>query len=131
MMLIQTPVGAGFPSPARDERGVALNLEQLLIEHQEATFFWRVEGHSMTGMGIHHGDILVVDRALEPVSGHVVVAVVDGGFVVKQLIRRTNRLILRSAHPDYPEIMIDPEQELTIWGVVRWSLHRLTYRTSP
>ncbi|MEO5346484.1 MAG: S24 family peptidase [Magnetococcus sp. YQC-9] len=125
MKLLFTPVQAGFPSPARDEGGSTLDLERLLIDHREATFFWRVEGCSMTGMGIHHGDFLVVDRSIPPVSGHVVVAMLDGGFVVKQLIRRAGHVFLRSAHPDYPEIRIDPEQEWTIWGVVRWSLHRL------
>uniref|UniRef100_UPI002A4E2342 LexA family protein n=1 Tax=Candidatus Magnetaquicoccus inordinatus TaxID=2496818 RepID=UPI002A4E2342 len=98
MNLMAIPVAAGFPSPARDEEMLSLDLEQLLIEHREATFFWRVEGHSMTGLGIHDGDLLVVDRCLPAVNGSVVVAALEGGFIVKQLIRRGEALILRAAH---------------------------------
>jgi DNA polymerase V len=125
MKMMASPVSAGFPSPARDEEGLALDVEGLLIEHRESTFFWRVAGHSMTGMGIHDGDLLVVDRALPARSGSVVVAVLEGGFIVKQLIRQGNHTILRAAHADYPDLRLDPEQELTVWGVVRWSLHAL------
>ncbi|MBF0262655.1 MAG: translesion error-prone DNA polymerase V autoproteolytic subunit [Magnetococcales bacterium] len=130
MMLLNTPVAAGFPSPARDEGSRPLDLQALLVEHPESTFFWRVEGVSMEGMGIHHGDLLVVDRSLPPVSGSVVVAILDGGFVVKQFVRRPGEVILRSGHPDHAEIAIDAERELSIWGVVRWSLHRLNNPTS-
>lgn len=118
-------VAAGFPSPAQDEATESLDLQQLLVEHPEATFFWRVEGCSMEGMGIHHGDLLVVDRAVTPGDGSVVVAVLDGGFVVKQMVRRMGAVRLRSAHPDYPEILLAEGQELVVWGVVRWVMHRV------
>ncbi len=84
----------------------------------------------MAGFGIHHGDFLVVDRSVLPADGSVVIAILDGGFVVKQLIRRRDMVILRSAHPDYPEIRVTKEQELVVWGVVRWSMHRVTGKTS-
>lgn len=128
--LLTSPVAAGFPSPAQDEATEQLDLERLLIEHPEATFFWRVEGCSMEGMGIHDGDLLVVDRSVIPGDGSVVVAVLDGGFVVKQIVCHQNLVILRSAHPDYPEVLVAQEQELVIWGVVKWSVHRVVGRTS-
>lgn len=126
--LMANPVFAGFPSPAQDEATEQLDIERLLIEHPAATFFWRVEGCSMDGMGIHNGDLLVVDRSVTPGDGSVVIAVLDGGFVVKQLVRHRGAVILRSAHPDYPDVRVDQEQELVIWGVVRWSVHRVTGR---
>ncbi|MBF0179901.1 MAG: translesion error-prone DNA polymerase V autoproteolytic subunit [Magnetococcales bacterium] len=112
-------------NPLQDEAVDGLDLTQLLIEHREATFFWRVEGSAMDGLGIHHGDLLVVDRAVVPGNGSVVIAVLDGGFVVKQLVRRGGAVILRSAHPDHPEIRLRPGQDLEVWGVVRWSVHRV------
>ncbi len=74
-------------------------MDEHLIEHKEATFFVRVQGHSMTGFGIHDGDLLVVDRALDLADRSVVIAVVDGGFTVKQLCRIPNGILLRSGNP--------------------------------
>ncbi len=128
--LFNTPVAAGFPSPAQDDTAQPLDLEQLLITQREATFFWRVEGASMEGVGIYHGDLLVVDRSVTPVHGSIVVAVVEGGFVVKKLLRRAGEVVLCSAHPDYPEMRFSADQELVVWGVVQWSLHRLVNQTS-
>lgn len=128
--LVNSCVVAGFPSPAQDESVDSLDLEALLLEHREATFFWRVQGCSMEGLGIHHGDLLVVDRAIPPGDGSVVIAVLEGGFVVKQLVRRVGGVILRSAHPDYPDLRLNEASELVVWGVVRWSIHRVTGRIS-
>ncbi|MBF0174439.1 MAG: translesion error-prone DNA polymerase V autoproteolytic subunit [Magnetococcales bacterium] len=128
--LLRASVAAGFPSPAQDEATEELNLEQLLIEHREATFFWRVVGNSMIGEGIHHGDLLIVDRSSTPDHGSIVIAILDGGFVVKQFVRHHDSVILRSSHPDYPEILITQEQNLVIWGVVKWSIHRVASKIS-
>ena len=85
--LLAEPVPAGFPSPASDFVEDQLSLDAHLIEHQEATFFMRVTGQSMTQFGIHDGDLLVVDRALDPTDRSVVIAVVDGAFT--SLLRAT------------------------------------------
>lgn len=121
--MLARPVPAGFPSPAADFAEEHLSLDEHLIEHQEATFFVRVAGHSMTGFGIHDGDLLVVDRSLAPADRSVVIAVVDGDFTVKQLCRIPQGVLLRSGAKGNSDILVAGDQELTVWGVVRWSIH--------
>lgn len=121
--LLAKSVPAGFPSPAADYFEERLSLDEHLIEHQEATFFVRVAGGSMVGFGIHDGDLLVVDRALQPIDRCVVVAVVDGEFTIKQLCRIPEGVLLRSSGRGHGDIFVGPEQELTVWGVVRYSVH--------
>lgn len=123
--LLADPIPAGFPSPASDYIESSLSLDEHLIEHREATYFVRVAGHSMTDFGIHDGDLLVVDRALEPVDRNVVVAVVDGEFTIKQLCRLPEGVLLRAGSRGHADIFVGPEQDLTVWGVVRWSLHEV------
>lgn len=123
--LLSVPVPAGFPSPATDFTEDSLNLDEHLIEHEEATFFVRVTGHSMTGFGIHDGDLLVVDRSCPPVDRQIVVAVIDGAFTVKQLCRIPDGVLLRSHGSGHGDILVSEEQQLTVWGVVRWAIHRV------
>jgi len=123
--LLSVAVPAGFPSPATDFSEDSLCLDDYLIEHQEATFFVRVAGHSMTGFGIHDGDLLVVDRAIPPADRQIVVAVIDGAFTVKQVCRLPHGVLLRSHGSGQGDILVGPEQELTVWGVVRWAIHKV------
>ncbi|QPJ64694.1 MAG: translesion error-prone DNA polymerase V autoproteolytic subunit [Candidatus Nitrohelix vancouverensis] len=118
-------VSAGFPSPADDYIESRIDLNEHLIQHKEATFFLRVQGDSMTGMGILNDDLLVVDRSLPVETGNIVIAAIDGEFTVKQLLIRQGTRILKAAHPAYRDIVIDPEGDLEIWGVVRWAIHKL------
>jgi DNA polymerase V len=122
--LLSQAVPAGFPSPASDYAEDSLSLDEHLIDNREATFFVRVAGHSMTGFGIHDGDLLVVDRSLSPADRSVVVAVIDGEFTIKQLCRIPDGVLLRSGATGHSDILIGPDQELTVWGVVRWSIHK-------
>ena len=119
------PVPAGFPSPADDYAEQRLSLDEHLIRHRESTFFLRVSGDSMRGCGIFNGDLLVVDRALPVTHGCVVIAVLDGEFTVRQLLHTPNGRVLRAAHPAYPDLHIKPEQDLSIWGVVSWNVHKV------
>ncbi len=123
--LLRKAVPAGFPSPADDYVERRLSLDEHLIEHRESTFFMRVAGHSMRGLGIFDGDLLVVDRSVPAAHGSVVVAVVDGEFTVKQLLYTPHGKALRSAHPDFPDIAVKPEQDFSIWGVVQWNVHKV------
>lgn len=122
--LLVKPVPAGFPSPATDYFEERLSLDDL-VEHKEATFFVRVQGHSMTGFGIHDGDLLVVDRALDLADRSIVIAVVDGGFTIKQMCRIPDGILLRSGAPGHKDILVTGDQEFSVWGVVCWSIHRV------
>jgi DNA polymerase V len=123
--LLRRAVPAGFPSPADDYVERRLSLDEHLIQHKESTFFMRVAGHSMRDLGIYNGDLLIVDRSIPAAHGSVVVAVIDGEFTVKQLRHTPEGHVLRAAHPDYPEVMIKPEQDFSIWGVVQWNVHKV------
>ena len=79
----------------------------------------------MRDLGILNGDLLVVDKSLDPEHGNVVIAVVDGEFTVKQLQRTSEGWVLHAANPSYQDITIEGEQELTVWGVVRWAIHKV------
>lgn len=111
-------VRAGFPSPAEDLGVQSIDLTQELITHPQATFLLRARGASMVEAGIFDNDILVVDRALQPRHRHIVVAVLDGEFTVKTLVRRGAGVRLQAANPAYPDIVPASGQSLEIWGVV-------------
>lgn len=118
-------VQAGFPSPAEDFAARRIDLTEQLVTHPQATFMLRARGVSMVDAGIGDGDMLVVDRAIKPRHGHVVVAVVDGEFTVKTLFDRAGRVKLRAANVTYPDIVPSDGQTIEIWGVVTWCLKRL------
>ena len=124
--LLATPVPAGFPSPADDAIERRLSLDAHLIRQPESTFLMRVQGDALAGAGIRDGDLLVVDRALPPATGSLVVAVVDGAFALVRLGRDAGgRRVLQSAHPEHPDWVLGDGRELAIWGVARWAIHRL------
>jgi DNA polymerase V len=121
-LLLTSKVCAGFPSPAEDLGGQRIDLTQMLITHAQATYFLRASGHSMMEAGIFDNDILVVDRAIKPRHNHIVVAVVDGDFTVKQLHQRAGRIKLKAANPTHPDIVPKEGQTLEVWGVVTSSI---------
>jgi DNA polymerase V len=110
-------VAAGFPSPAEDLGATRIDLNDVLIKHPLATYMIRVSGHSMREAGIDDGDVILVDRAVKPTHGHVVVAVVDGEFTVKRLYQRAGRIKLQAANPTYPDIVPGEAQTVEVWGV--------------
>jgi DNA polymerase V len=116
-------VPAGFPSPADDYVEDKLDLNKLLVQNKSATYFLRVKGDSMINAGINDGDIIVVDRSVEPVERSVVVAVVDGELTIKRLLWRNGVAELHAENPKYAPIRFKEGQELTIWGVVTSSVH--------
>ena len=122
--MVEGKVCAGFPSPADDFAVKRHDLNELLITHPLATFFWQVSGQSMHEAGIDDGDILVVNRALTPVHGHIVVAQVDGDFTVKKLHNRAGKIKLVPANPTFPELIFKDGQQLIICGVVTSSIKR-------
>ena len=121
-LLVRNQVCAGFPSPAEDLGAQRIDLTQMLITHAQATYFLRARGNSMEGVGIFDNDILVVDRAVKPRHNHIVVAVVDGDFTVKQLYQRLGRIKLKAANPTFADIVPKEGQTLEVWGVVTSSI---------
>ena len=119
-------VAAGFPSPADDYVEVGIDLNDQLIRHPTSTFFLRVSGDSMTGAGIHDGDLLVVDRSLEARPGQIVVAVLDGAFTLKRLARHQGRLRLEAANSAYPPLELHHCGDVQIWGVAIHAIHSLS-----
>jgi DNA polymerase V len=115
-------VAAGFPSPAEDHGAKRIDLIERLISHPQATYVMRVRGLSMVEAGIFDGDVVVVDRAIKPRSGQIVVAVVDGEFTVKYLWMRAGRLKLKAANPTFPDIIPRDGQVIEVWGVVKAAL---------
>lgn len=117
-------IPAGFPSPADDYIEKQLDLNELVIQHPHATFYVRVTGDSMRGAGIQSGDILVVDRSLEPVHGKIVVALLDGEFTVKRIHKTAQGVTLLAANPAYPSIPISTDTDFQVWGVVTYVIHQ-------
>lgn len=123
--LFASRVAAGFPSPADDYLEKALDLNEHLVKRPAATFFVKAEGESMLGAGIHPGDLLVVDRSLEPEPGRIVIAALDGELLVKQLCEREGQWYLASANRRYPDFPVGDDTDLVIWGVVTHVIHAL------
>lgn len=119
-------VPAGFPSPADDYVDRGLDLNEHLIQHPAATYYVRAEGDSMLSLGIHSGDLLVVDRSLEATHGDVVIAAVDGEFTCKVLDLRRRRLL--SGNERFPPIALGPDTDLVIEGIVTASIR---YHRAP
>ena len=118
-------VEAGFPSAADDYMEGPLDLNEHVIKHPAATYFVRASGDSMTGAGIFDGDLLIVDRSLEPAHNRVAVVEVDGQLTVKRLFKLKGRFLLKSENASYPPIELQEGNEVMIWGVVTHVLHNL------
>jgi len=118
-------VPAGFPSPAADYEEGKLDLNKHLIRNAAATFFVRVTGDSMVKAGINNGDLLVVDRSIEPRDKNVVIAVINGELTVKRIRIRKNRLTLEPENENYQSQEINKEMEFEVWGVVTNVIHAL------
>lgn len=114
-------VRAGFPSPAQDYMDKTLDFNKELIQHPAATFYAKVIGLSMINAGIDEGDIVVIDRSLEPRQNDIVIAFVNGEFTMKYLdLTDKNKGIvwLRPGNNSYPPIRLTADDDCTIWGVV-------------
>jgi DNA polymerase V len=123
-LLMDVSIKAGFPNPAQDVQGNPLDLNQLVVRHPVSTFYLRVEGDSMSGIGLKTGDIVVVDRSVEPRSGDIVVAAVDGEFTLKRLKKTGDRVLLVPENPAYQPIDLSESEDALIWGVVTYAIQR-------
>jgi len=117
-------VPAGFASPAEDHQVDRIDLMRQLVKHPQATFFIRISGDSMRDAGILDGSVVLVDRAIKPAHGQIVLAVIDGDFTCKRLYLRAGRMKLRAENPTYPDIVPRDGQTVEIWGVVVATIHQ-------
>ncbi len=113
---------SGFPSPAQDYEGRTLDLNERLVKRPSASFFMTVTGDSMVSLGIQDGDLLLIDRSIEPRPGHILVALVEGEITVKRYQLIDKRPYLCSANPAYPPILVE-DLDCQVWGVVRSVIH--------
>ena len=119
-------VGAGFPSPATDYVEDDIDLNTHLIKNIPSTFLIRVQGKSMNSVGIHNGDLLVVDRSLDPKNFSTVIASVNEELVVKTFLKEKNESFLTSGLKELKnKINLNENPEIFIWGVVTYTIHAL------
>lgn len=119
-LVLAEGIHAGFPSPAQDYYDQAIDLNKELIRHPAATFFGRVAGDSMSDAGVNEGDLLVIDRSLQPSDGDMVVCYLDGEFALKTLRFEEERPVLYAANPKYKPIPIEEGSDFRAWGVVTY-----------
>ena len=122
--LAGTAIAAGFPSPAEEYLDLALDLNKELIKHPAATFYAKVKGDSMVDAGIQDGDLLVIDKALEPKEGAIAVCYLDGEFTVKRLAVQEEGVYLMPANAEFKPIRITEENEFLVWGIVAYVIHK-------
>ena len=111
-------VAIGFGSPSGDSGVTRLDLNDILVRHPQATFLMRIAGDAMRAVGIDAGDLVLVDRAIPPSHGHVVIAVVDGEFVCRQLGKQGRDIRLQATGAGCADILAEEGTELQVWGVV-------------
>ncbi|NTW32472.1 MAG: translesion error-prone DNA polymerase V autoproteolytic subunit [Bacteroidetes bacterium] len=116
--LIDKGISAGFPSPANDFIDVAIDLNKELIKNPSSTFFGRVKGDSMKDSGINNGDLLIIDKSLEPQNGKIAVCFIDGEFTIKRIILDKDCCWLMPANNDYKPIKVTEENDFIVWGIV-------------
>lgn len=117
-------IQAGFPSPAQDYISETVDLNREIVKHPAATFYGRVSGDSMIEEGIEQGDMLVIDRSLQPEEGDLVVCCVDGDFTLKRIHIEPGRVWLLPSNETYDPILVTPDNQFAIWGVVTYTIKR-------
>ena len=119
-----TSISAGFPSPAEDFTELSISLDKHLIQNPAATFMVYANGNSMLHAGIHHGDILIIDRSLNARDGDIIIAVLYGEFTVKQLSIVNDTVFLIPKNPQYSPVKVSAEMDFEVWGIVTYSIRK-------
>ncbi len=123
--LIEQGISAGFPSPADDFKEVRISLDNELVKNTESTFYAKVSGNSMEGAGLSNGDLLVIDRSLEPQNNKIAVCFLDGEFTVKRIKKEKEKFYLIPENKNYNKIEIKEDNNLVIWGIVTYVIKKL------
>ena len=118
--LIEQGISAGFPSPADDFKEIRISLDRELVKNKESTFYARVSGNSMENAGLSNGDLIIIDRAINPEKNKIAVCFIDGEFTVKRIVKKGNKLFLKPENNNYKEIEVRDENQLIIWGIVTY-----------
>ena len=118
-------IHAGFPSPAEDYTEPVLDLNRYVIKNPASTFYARISGDSMVGVGIQDGDIVVIDKSLEPANDQIAVCFIDGEFTLKRIHTETGRLFLMPHNPNFPSIEITEENNFQVWGIVTYIIKKM------
>jgi DNA polymerase V len=122
---IDQGISAGFPSPAQDFIDLSIDLNKELIKHPSSTFFGRVKGNSMIDAGINNGDLLIVDKSLDPTDGKIAVCFIDGEFTVKRLKVEKDFCWLLPENESYKPIRVTAENDFIVWGIVVYVIKAL------
>ncbi len=117
-------ISAGFPSPALDFIDIEIDLNKHLIEHPSATFYGRVQGESMRDAGINNGDLLIIDKSIEPVNGKIAVCYLDGEFTLKRIKIDKKGVWLMPENETYQPIKMEEHNDLKIWGIVTFIIKK-------
>ena len=125
MPYISSGIKAGFPSPAADFDGSSISIDQIVVKNQTATFYAKANGNSMIGAGIDDGDILVIDKSIEPQDGKIAVCFIDGEFTVKRIKVQENSLLLLPENPLFEPLEVTQENDFIIWGIVTYVVKKL------
>ena len=116
--MLSTGISAGFPSPALDFIDLTIDLNRHIIKRPSSTFFGRVKGHSMKDIGIHDGDLLVIDKSISPKNDKIAVCYIDGEFTIKRILIEKDCCWLIPANDAYKPVKVTVENDFQIWGIV-------------
>lgn len=116
--LVDSGISAGFPSPADDFLDVSIDLNKEFIKNPSTTFYGRVKGDSMINAGLNNGDLLIIDKSLEPVNGKIAVCFIDGEFTVKRIKIEKDIIWLVAENEKYTPIKVTADNDFIIWGIV-------------
>jgi DNA polymerase V len=117
-------ISAGFPSPALDFVDISIDLNKHLIDHPSATYYGRVQGESMKDAGINDGDLIIIDKSIEPTNGKIAVCYLDGEFTLKRILIKTDGLWLMPENEKYKPIKIEENNNLVVWGIVTYIIKK-------
>ena len=123
--LVEQGISAGFPSPADDFKEIRISLDKELVKNKEATFYARVSGNSMENAGLSDGDLIVIDRSINPENNKIAVCFIEGDFTVKRIIKKGRELYLKPENKNYKKIIIKEEDQLMIWGIVTYVIKKI------
>ncbi len=123
--MAQGGVSAGFPSPVEDPMELKLDLNKELIHNAASTFFARVSGVSMIDDGVGDGDLLVIDKSVEPYDGCLAVCYIDGEFTLKRFKDMGDHAFLVPANKNYKPIKVTADNDFRVWGVVRYLIKKM------